>query len=528
MEEFSKICNQESEESTIVYRESLDDFLGGIYFEKNTHQLYFVENIIQYLGERINRKTLTSFLAAFVFSIGTPAFAKSKEQFQPNSQTKDRGQLSSSDFEKPQRKSKYNTPQKNQSTNDRLKNFPPKMDDDVVDTFRLHMESKHPQWEKALIILKLKDLSPIHNRIAIMAQDHTILQNKHEPQTASRREKEKWTGMATVVVKWIRKYKLLIITLVVGAVMFVFYQKFRNFKLFNLFNNPKDTTPTLFPNGNVDVIQLIPEVEREVQILAEEQVLPEIQSLSEQLEQLREIVKIDIIPATTVIEAPIEIIPTNDSEIIPSQGIQDNGLIQISNENNVLSQMPIQRMEDNIVNEVSAEIPTVLIQDMENSIVNEILSEIQTVSILSVEESIVNEILSEIPIQVPDETNKLLETGIEMNNVETDESSIGNLSENELIEIILAEEQDHAKKLARIKSCIVKGNELKLYDAVLNERYDKFEKIKNDFILNGESKASNHEEWKIMAQLIRNEFHSQMDERILWESDKEKFEKECL
>jgi len=46
MEEFSKICNQESEESTIVYRESLDDFLGGIYFEKNTHQLYFVENII--------------------------------------------------------------------------------------------------------------------------------------------------------------------------------------------------------------------------------------------------------------------------------------------------------------------------------------------------------------------------------------------------------------------------------------------------------------------------------------------------
>jgi len=291
MEEFSKICNQESEESTIVYRESLDDFLGGIYFEKNTHQLYFVENIIQYLGETITRKNLTSFLVAFLFSIGTPAFAKSKEQFQPNSQTKDRGQLSSSDFEKekPKSKSKYSTPQKNQSTNDRLKDFPPKMGEDVVDTFRLHMESKHPQWEKALVILKLKDLSPIHNRIAIMAQDHNILQNKHEPQTASRREKEKWTEMATVVVKWIRKYKLLIITLVVGAVMFVFYQKFRNFKLFNLFNNPKDTKPTLFPNGNVDVIQLIPEVEREVQILAEEQVLPEIQSLSEQLEQLREI-----------------------------------------------------------------------------------------------------------------------------------------------------------------------------------------------------------------------------------------------
>ena len=518
MEKFTKICNQES---TIVYRESLDEFLGGIYFEKNTHQFYLVEDMIQALGERITRKNLTSFLLAFIFSIGTPAFAKSKDQFQTNSQTKDRGQLSSSDFEKSQpqqkHKSKYSTPQKNQSINDRLKNFSPKMDN-IVDTVRLYMESKHPERDKALLILKLKEISPIDNPIAIMAQDHIYLENKPQAQTASRQEKEKWTKRATVVVQWIRKYQLFLIILVVGTVLFFFYQKFRNFKLFNLFNNPKDTTPTLFPNGNgngnVDVIQLIPEVEREVQILAEEQVLPEIQR--------------ERLPATTVIEAPIEIIPTNDSEIIPGQEIQDNGLIQISNENNVLSQLPIQRMEDNIINEVSAEIPTVLIQDMENSIVNEILSEIQTLSILSLEESIVNEIVSEVPIQVPDENNKLLETGIEINNVETDESSIGNLSENELIEIIVAEEQDQAKELARIKSCIAKANKLKLYDAILNKRYDKFEKIKDDFILNGESKASNHEEWKIMAQLIRDEFHSQIDERILWESDKEKFEKECL
>lgn len=297
MEKFTKICNQES---TIVYRESLDEFLGGIYFEKNTHQFYLVEDMIQALGERITRKNLTSFLLAFIFSIGTPAFAKSKDQFQTNSQTKDRGQLSSSDFEKSQpqqnHKSKYSTPQKNQSINDRLKNFSPKMDN-IVDTVRLYMESKHPERDKALLILKLKEISPIDNPIAIMAQDHIYLENKPQAQTASRQEKEKWTKRATVVVQWIRKYQLFLIILVVGTVLFFFYQKFRNFKLFNLFNNPKDTTATLFPNGNgnVDVIQLIPEVEREVQILAEEQVLPEIQreseiqSLSEQLEQLREI-----------------------------------------------------------------------------------------------------------------------------------------------------------------------------------------------------------------------------------------------
>ena len=291
MEKFTKICNQES---TIVYRESLDEFLGGIYFEKNTHQFYLVEDMIQALGERITRKNLTSFLLAFIFSIGTPAFAKSKDQFQTNSQTKDRGQLSSSDFEKSQpqkkHKSKYSTPQKNQSINDRLKNFSPKMDN-IVDTVRLYMESKHPERDKALLILKLKEISPIDNPIAIMAQDHIYLENKPQAQTASRQEKEKWTKRATVVVQWIRKYQLFLIILVVGTVLFFFYQKFRNFKLFNLFNNPKDTTATLFPNGNgnVDVIQLIPEVEREVQILAEEQVLPEIQSLSEQLEQLRKI-----------------------------------------------------------------------------------------------------------------------------------------------------------------------------------------------------------------------------------------------
>ena len=149
-----------------------DSFLPGIYVIEENQQLNFVEKIV----ERLVKKRLVPVVVAFFFSIGSPAFAKSKDQFQSNSQSKDRGQLSSSDFEKPQQnhKSKYSTPQKNQSINDRLKNFSPKMDN-IVDTVRLYMESKHPERDKALLILKLKEISPIDNPIAIMAQDHIYL-----------------------------------------------------------------------------------------------------------------------------------------------------------------------------------------------------------------------------------------------------------------------------------------------------------------------------------------------------------------
>ena len=103
-----------------------------------------------------------------------------------------------------------------------------------------------------------------------------------------------------------------------------------------------------------------------------------------------------------------------------------------------------------------------------------------------------------------------------------------NQTEVEIIENLSNELEVSLLDKQKIESCIVNGNELKLQDKLLTKQFEKFEEIKNHFIKFGENEASTEDEWIEMARLIKKEFDSQIQKRIEWENNLEKFENDCL